>query len=743
MGVACLNSHVGFVARVATIACVIFAPLIFPSLSIAQNLSVSGSKTKIINLKKSRKTLPAPSVTVSKEIDGTIQQQRTRGLDKRDTTFASSAIQKQDEKKIALNFEDAPIREVIKNICEFAGVNYIIENNVKGFVTIRTLNPVPISSSLDLLDQLLIVNSLTRVKIGEYWRFFPLSNVRKEPLPVYVDKSASTFIARERYQIAVLSFRYVSASKVGEIIKPFLSKEGSISLLPRANLMIIVERGAKLDELKNLVSALDIDSLDAMQVKIFELKNGYALDISSELTSIFTSMGYGGVGKGSVGISFIPLERINAVLMVNPFPNLYPSINSWVSKLDMGPIETEEVATFIYKVQNGDAVVLAKILETLYKDDLTGTAVATRKKTKRQKTKLGVRTDIISASTEGPLKVIAHANTNSIIIRSTRKNYPGVLETLKKLDKMPQQVLIEVLITELTLSDQLEFGVEWAFHSNNGKSFGSQNNGSLGTGGATGTTATNLLAGGNFNPVGANGLSFFTRNSGNVMALLHTLASDSKLEVRASPVLMTSDNKSASIDITNEVPISTTSESQGGTITQNIQYRSVGIRLSVTPKINDEKFVTLNINQEISQIDDSRTAQFSSNAVPLLRRQARTTVVVKDEETLVIGGMINKQKGGGRSGVPWLSKIPILGWLFGTTTKSDSKTELMIFITPHVVASVKDAEVITNEVEKKISELKENIKSARIKDTIKVNRKHTNPTKTDKPKKKTKETQVM
>jgi general secretion pathway protein D len=281
-----------------------------------------------------------------------------------------------------------------------------------------------------------------------------------------------------------------------------------------------------------------------------------------------------------------------------------------------------------------------------------------------------------------------------------------MLETLKELDVMPLQVLIEVLITELSLTDELEFGLEWALRRDTYHL--AQNFGGLGSAGSVATNLNNP----SFNPVGATGLSFFTRPTADVMGLITALAQERKLDVTASPILMTSNNKTASIDITDEVPIPITTTTSTGITRESVQYRSVGIRLSVTPKINADRYVSLEIDQEISQINSSIVSPVS-NAVPLFRRQAKTTVVVKDKQTLVIGGMIRESQGGDRSGVPFLYKIPIIGWLFGANAKSTSKTELLILITPRVVASDKEARIITEEYRKQIRELKTAARAAK------------------------------
>ena len=668
--------------------------LLLASDSGALEVSISGAKHQPVELKNSAQALPSPRIKVVPAID-----RNSRQVGQKPSAKPGDFM--------ALNFESAPIREVIKNICELAGLNYIIEPGVSGFVTIRTLNRIPASNALDLLDQLLTINNLARVKIGDYWRFLPASKALGEPLPVYRDMPPNRFAAQDRYQIQILTFNYVSAGKVVEVLKPFLSKNASVKLLPRANMVLLVERGTKLQEIVTLVKAIDVDSLDTMQVKLFELENSYAQDVTAELESIYKAMGYAQDSPGN-SIRFLPLDRLNAILMVNPFPNLYPSIKSWIDKLDAPPADTAEVATFIYQVQNGDAISLASILRQIYLEK--GNQKSPPKRTAGEpvddKKKLEAELDIAEAPIEGELRIIPHADTNAIVIRTAKINYQRILETLKKLDVMPLQVLIEVLITELSLTDELRFGLEWALRKENG--YLAQNFGGLGSGG---TVSTNL-GNASFNPVGQSGISFFTRPTKDVMGLMHALARDSKLDVEASPIIMTSDNKLASIDIADEVPIPITTTTINGVTRDSIQYRSVGIRLSVTPKINEDRYVSLEIDQEISQVSTSIASPLS-NAVPLFRRQAKTTVVVKDQQTLVIGGMIREDKSNTDEGVPFLYKIPILGWLFGTKAKSTRKTELLILLTPHVISSEKEAEFITEEYRAQIRNLQAGVKATR------------------------------
>ena len=694
-------------AAIAAVMC-----LLSPHGASGENLSVSGAQSKPPVVLQQAAPLPAPPAGSPAGIS---RQQIDRESGAAISPAADTRRPAENGQSMALNFESAPIREVIKNICELLNMNYIIEQDIKGFVTIRTLNKIPVASALDLLDQLLILNGITRVKIGNYWRFLPAAAAIKEPLQVYKDPAPNEFAARDRYAIQILSFNYVGADQIHEMIKPFLSKDASATVLPRQNMLLVVERGTKLPEIESLSRAIDVDSLDTMQVKLFDLKNAGAAEVAQELIAVYATMGYVKPPPAQ-GIVFLPLDRLNSILMVNPFPNLYPGIKEWLEKLDTGSIGSSEVTTHIYHVQHGDAENLASILRQLYVEDKKQKPAVPAAAGTPASATAGTAT-AGAAMVEGPVLILHHPDTNSIIIRTAERNFQIIAETLKRLDQMPQQVLIEVLIAEIQLSDNLQFGIEWAMGSSNGSSSVSAANN---FGGLSPTNAPSVaanLVNPAFNPVGtAQGLSVFTQNSGNVMGLLQTLASKSKLDIKASPILMTSNNKAASIDITNEIPISTITTTQTGATAQNIQYRSVGIRLSVTPKINEQSLVSLAVDQEISQIDDGRAAQFKAlgiSAMPLLRRQAKSSIVVRDRETLILGGMISETKGGGTSGIPWLSDIPVLGWLFGTNNKTATKTELLILLTPRVVGSEEEARAITERYKEQIKDLQLFTKNAK------------------------------
>jgi general secretion pathway protein D len=264
---------------------------------------------------------------------------------------------------------------------------------------------------------------------------------------------------------------------------------------------------------------------------------------------------------------------------------------------------------------------------------------------------------------------------------------------------------------DVTLDKKTAFGIEWALKGSGGKSgnidFSTNLNQGFDLGGPAAGQASTALAG------SAGTLGLFVGSADKVMSMLQAYGLEDKANVLSSPVIITSENKSASIAITNQIPItSATMVTQtGGTpVTQStVEYRDVGIKLTVKPKINEDRFVTMEISQEVSSVVETGTAN-----PRFFTRSAQTNVVVKDKETIIVGGLMSTTKSKTHAGIPYLSEIPVFGKLFGAEKDSNLKSELLIFITPHVIANLKDGRVVTKEFREKLKLLKEETKSVQI-----------------------------
>ncbi len=419
------------------------------------------------------------------------------------------------------------------------------------------------------------------------------------------------------------------------------------------------------------------------------------------------------------GTDLIVYEPTN-LLIVTSRPEGLVKFMKILEAIDLAPSNRENIRTFVYYVENGEAKSLASILKEIYVIKQTSGKRVTASRTKARVTK-GRKTAVrpttativsTAGEIEGEITITSYDDINALIIKSSPAAYLAMLETIKKLDIPPKQVLIEVMIAEITLNDDESMGVEWLLKSESKK--------------------TTYLAG--FTPsaldvdtpaTGAPTTNFFgyVINPTEFVGMINLFASYGKVDILSSPHILALDNKEAKIEVGNDIPIATglntttSGDTTGTTLVSagQIQYRTAGTLLTVTPHINDKDFVTLKVSQEFSGLGDETTVagtQFPS----FFTRRAETTGIVKDGHTLIIGGLIGETKTATRSGLPILSKLPIIGFLFGTSSVTVRKTELIIMITPHVIRNQEDADNKTEEFQNRVRSVKERIDTVRFRD---------------------------
>ena len=295
-----------------------------------------------------------------------------------------------------------------------------------------------------------------------------------------------------------------------------------------------------------------------------------------------------------------------------------------------------------------------------------------------------------SGSPASEVRVVADKENNSLLILASPAGYEKLEAALKKLDSAPRQVLIEVMIAEVTLTDELKYGVEWALTSGSRKSF-QLDVGAAGIG--------KLAPGFSYALADAAGTG--------IKAVLNALATNDKINVLSSPHVMVADNQTAKVQVGDSVPIQgqQTITTGGAAVVSSVQYLDTGIILSVTPRINSSGLVNLDITQEFS-IPGAINAALS-NSPTVSKRSTKTQVSVQSGETMVLGGLISEKAIDGSGGLPILSSIPVLGGLFGTTDRTRTKTELIVLITPRVAQNVGQAKALSEELQRKMGETKE------------------------------------
>ena len=624
-------------------------------------------------------------------------------------------------KHITLNFEETELYDVITTFSELLKIDYIIEGHVKGKVTLQTFNKIQVQDLYSVLEQILALHNVTVTKSGNFYRFLGVKEAARKPLSIHYGNDSS-IPGKERLIIQIIPLKHISVESMKKIITPLLSPNASFIEIPETNNLMMIEMANNVRRIIHVVEALDVDKLASSDIQLYKLNNAESDKVVNEMNEIFSSMGY----ADSIGesLTFLSLGRLNSILVVNAFERILPTIEFWVNKLDQ-PVSEGDVSTFVYYVQNGEAGKMSILLSSLFQsqgsaqsklknfDGLAKTEKSSEPKQTKNQPKFGGPTSKqiqltggINDNIEGEVTILPDEDTNALIIRTSPRNYPAILEVIKKLDLLPQQVLIEVLIIDLQVDESTRKGVEWILEGEQLGEVKFNGVGSLATSATTNTILGSSLAGATASLLP--GGSLLLENTDRLKAKLELFASNAQVDVLANPILVTSDNKAASISVTDEIPVASstlTTNSAAPVTSTSIEFKKVGVKLDIFPKINSDNFVNMKIRQEIS----SKGADVTSGGITTASfntREVNTEVVLKDNQVLVMGGLMRTDSSKTVEGIPGLMDIPYLGKLFSSESITSKKTELMIFITPHIISTVEDSSIATREIRKRLSSIK-------------------------------------
>ncbi len=633
---------------------------------------------------------------------------------------------------IVLNFEGADLREVVRVVMgDMLNENYTIDPKVNGSVTIHTSQPINRAAVTPILETVLRMNGAAMVKENGSYKISPLNSaLRGSTTPQLGALQAG-------YSVQIVQLQYIAAREMSKILEPLLP-EGSILRVDEArNLLMLAGAESEMRHALETVGVFDLDWLAGMSVGLFTLKS---VDVKSILPELEMLFGEKSKSPFAGMLRIIPIERMNAVFVVSSRPQYLEQAKVWVERLDRNGGKSG-TRLYVYPVQNGNAEKIASLLSQVIggkstttlpaaavAPGLTGTSLQTSGSTSGQSPVSGALGSSTGSNNTGAanlsntvatasagvvasgtgealglgagstIKVIADRDNNALLILANGAEYEKIEEAVKKLDVVPRQVLVEVTIAEVTLTGALSYGLEWFFNSNNnlsGMLFNSNANVRALPSDPTGAVTPRL-------PFSA----VWRTTGGNVSAVLSALASNTKVNVLSSPHIMVTDNQLAKINVGSSVPVqgqSTVTGLPGSTpITTSVNYVDTGVVLSVRPHINSGGLVTLEISQEVSDVQDGVTTT-GLNSPTINKRTAQTTVAVQSGDTMVLGGLIKDDKNNGSSGVPLLSDIPVFGALFGAKSDTSTRRELIITITPRVVNDNQQAREVTAEFRKKLT----------------------------------------
>jgi len=595
---------------------------------------------------------------------------------------------------IVLNFEDADIKEVVSLIIgKILKQNYLIDPAVRGQVTMKTEGPLNRNTVFYMLENILDLYGARIVKRTGHYRIFPKANSGTSMLGFgEVDDRAKL-----GYGYRVVSLQYVSAGEMVKILESVADKETIIRADEARNLVIIGGTSEDVRNMLNAITMFDVDWMKGTNVGLIQIKYSNANDVLEDLQKVLASNQLETESGGIMTLNSI--ERLNSIMIITRQYSYLKRIEEWIRKLDV-PTQGAGSQLYVYQVKNLTATELAAVLGELFgtgeeqtgtvdDEDVTGPGsmpvLLTESYTDEAVRDTVIETDDNDTSPKpaSGIQIIAAENTNALLRSATPVQYAKIELALRKLDVPPLQVLMEVTIMDVALKDEFSYGMQWFIEHGDG-----------GDGSSAAIIGDSLSFAQTFS---------YTAVSGDVRAILGLLASDGRVNVLSSPSILVRNNHKASIRVGDQQPISTAVLNETGTIiASSVTYRDTGILLEIQPSITTNGTINVELSQEVIDVGDIDAA---TGQRTFLNRNLNTTVSVKNGETIILGGLIRSNQAVSKSGVPGLRDLPGIGFLFGKTVTADSRTELLMIMSPRIIRNPEENNEVLKEYKSKFSNL--------------------------------------
>jgi general secretion pathway protein D len=625
-----------------------------------------------------------------------------------------------------LSFDNASLAEVTKVILgDTLKLPYYYDPRVQGQVTLATGRSVTREELLSVLETALKMNNAVLLNSDGNYRIAPAADA----LSGEVGALSHDGVQVPGFGLSVLPLRNVSADAILRLVENFVAKGGSLRAESTGNLLLIRGTARERQSLMEVAASFDVDWLKGQSAGIFPLTHSTPDELIADLSKAMSAEEGDLLGKM---VRFQPLHRLNAVLVLARQSGQLKQAAEWIKRLDRSNEAGQDL--HVYRVENGRAQDLAALLnETL------GTGAGPRRTTRsellpgRGVQKLGSRatqptpttqpTSMLSQLTRKkpadpppdagpgpvpfpptfpgpgqppgaagppPIRITADEVNNLLLIHASPSEYRRIANVLREIDRPPLQVMINATIVEVTLNDSLRYGVQVFFK---GKQV---------SGGAVSDVVTSKTPLFPNNP----GLNLIVGSLTDPKVVLDALADVTEVKVVSSPSVVVVDNQPAILKVGDEVPITTQQANilESNAVVNSVQYRDTGVILKVIPRVNSTGLVTMDIEQEISQVAGPTGGD--ANLTPTVsQRQVASTISVYSGQMVALGGLISEQRNSDRSSVPIINRIPLFGDLLGSTGKEVRRTELIVFIRPQVIRDSRDARDVAEELRSRLKSL--------------------------------------
>ncbi len=590
------------------------------------------------------------------------------------------------ERFISIDFNNVDINVFIKFISELTSRNFVVDQRVRGKVTIISPSKISVKEAYKVFESVLEVHGFTTIKSGEVTKIVPSPDARSKNIETRLKEEAAS--PEDRVVTQLIPLKFADPSDIKKLFAPLVSKSSVILDYPPTNMLIITDVYSNIKRLLRILRAIDVAGM-GQEVSVIPLEYAEATKFVKILDSVFQEKRRSKAQSTFSDTKFVADERTNTIIVMASEVET-SRIKRLINMLDRETPRGKE-KIHVYYLENANSEDLAKVLQEL----------PTKKTGGPQKKLPFVSEDV---------KVTADKATNSLIIMAGKEDYLVLDEIIKKLDVPRSMVYIECLIMEVNINKEFNLGVQWS------------------VGGSTSISGKDAVIGGGFEPeteiISTDSTTTLPSPAGfslgiysesitiggitfpNLSAIVNAYKKDKDVHFLSTPQILTTDNEEASITVGKNVPFQTRSAAESGVETySSYEYKDVGITLKITPQISHDRLVRLYINTESTKLDEQATT--SSDRPTTLKRTVDTTVIVKDTNTVVIGGLIDDSFSETTYAVPCLGDIPFLGYLFKTTARGGDKTNLYVFITPHVVKNPAEAKVILDSKNHEIDQITE------------------------------------
>jgi general secretion pathway protein D len=686
------------------------------------------------------------------------EQDGTAALPSRDsdrTTRVAAAIDGDPANKggdVEMNFDNADIQTVAKSLLgDSLGLNYVIDPRVQGIITLASAQSIPRKDVLPVFESVLRMSNAAVLREDNL--------IRIVPLPEAAGAGATSFGAGQPgFGVSIIPLHYVSAATTGKTAENFLSRPGAVRVDQARNLLLIQGTVSERQAALGVIATLDVEWLRNQSVALYPLKSTAPETMIRELEKVFDTAD-GGQGQGM--IKFQPVSRMNAVLAVGRNSKVLERATQWVRRLDRSDLSGTTVR--IYSLRFGNARAIARILNEMFvgrsgqatsdgsqpNPTAPGQSAAASRidslgsgtMNNNQATGAAAGTDNSGASGNrgGPIqaafdnfadrkdadqdntaalgatgpgamprglfqnvRITADTATNAIMVYSNQEDYRVIERALESLDRPKLQVAVEAMVAEVTLTDQLQYGVQSYLTSSNAGA--GPDKGSVGLFGALQSSAQSALL--------ARALPGFNLLLGaetNPKLILSALSTLTSVKVLSAPSLVVADNQPAILEVGDQVPISTgtaTVLSTSNTVVNTITLHNTGIILKVLPHVHPNGSIELEIEQEISNVVNPGGGAAQNLTPTISQRRIHSTIGTTSGQTVLLGGLIKEDNERTVAGIPGLNQIAYLGDLLGQKIDNKTRSEIIVFVTTKLVRNSHDAQVVAEEFRERLDTMR-------------------------------------